>query len=127
MLERLFNLIENGDFGICMPMLGGFGLDFETNGLMNAFNFDEKEHFVLKDGVYEFSMNVDKNANADNVKIDLDKNNVLKIKYSTKTSVAERIVMVSESLPEDADADTVDAKIVGGKLIVTANRKYLLS
>ena len=94
---------------------------------MENFDFPKPEIYIngfkLKDGVYEFSMNVDKNANADNVKIDLDKNNVLKIKYSTKTSVAERIVMVSESLPDDADADTIDAKIVDGKLIVTVNKK----
>lgn len=123
MLNDLIKLVQNSDFGFCMPNLGGFGFDFETSGLLGALNLKGTESFVLKDGVYEFSMDVDKNANADNVNIDLNKNNVLKIKYSTKTSYAERIVMVSESLPDDADADTIDAKIVDGKLIVTVNKK----
>ena len=121
MLNDLMKLVQNCDFGFCMPILGGF--DFETSRLLDAFNLKGTESFVLKDGVYEFSMDVDKNANADNVNIDLNKNNVLKIKYSTKTSCSERIFMVSESLPDDADADTIDAKIVDGKLIVTVNKK----
>jgi len=116
-------LFQNCDFGFCMPNLGDFGFDFETSGLLGDLNLKGTESFVLKDGVYEFSMDVDKNANADNVNIDLNKNNVLKIKYSTKTSCSERIFMVSESLPDDADADTIDAKIVDGKLIVTVNKK----
>lgn len=123
MLNDLMKLVQNCDFGFCMPTLGGFGFDFDTSGLLDALNLKGTECFVLKDGVYEFSMGVDKNANADNVNIDLNKNNVLKIKYSTKTSYSERIVMVSESLPDDADADTIDAKIVDGKLIVTVSKK----
>lgn len=123
MLNDLMKLVQNCDFGFCMPNLGSFGFDFETSGLFGALNLKGTESFVLKDGVYEFSMDVDKNANADNVNIDLNKNNVLKIKYSTKTSCSERIVMVSESIPDDADADTIDAKIVDGKLIVTVNKK----
>jgi len=121
MLERLFNLLQSKSFEDEMASM------FDNVKLIAPFwgvsTFNNVSNFALKDGVYELSMDVDDNATADNVEINLDKKNVLSIKYSVKTVSSERMVSVRESLPEDCDSDTLDASIKNGKLVVTVNQK----
>lgn len=116
-LENLFGLIESKDFEDSFSslfknlMIAEHPLNLMTN----------VSSFVLKDGHYELSMNVDKDATEKNVDINLDKNNVLSINYHVKTDNSEQMVKIKETLPVDANADTIDATIQNGKLVVTAD------
>lgn len=116
-LENLFGLIESKDFEDSFSSLF-------KNLVITEHPFNLKTNvssFVLKDDHYELSMNVDKDATEKNVDINLDKNNVLSINYHVKTDNSEQMVKIKETLPVDANADTIDATIQNGKLVVTAD------
>lgn len=120
MLERLFNLIQSDAFENELASM----LDkFNSFDVLSKPLFNNVSKFTLNNGVYELSMDVEKGANANNVEINLDKKNILSVKYEMKTETSERMVNVKETLPFDADSDTIDAKIKDGKLIVTVNQK----
>ena len=123
MLPSLFDL--DGSFINKMASLVN-NFDFE-NAYLSFPKIDtyENSSFNLNDGVYSMSIDIDKNANADNVKIDLDKKNVLTIKYSNETPTVKTWVKISENVPSDMNLDTLDANIVGNKLIITGKKNLV--
>lgn len=125
MLPTLFGLM--GDNSFINEMASLFSkVDFENEYLsFPKIDVVETSHFKLVDGVYNMSLDIDKNVNADNVKIDLDKNNVLTVRYSYETLKVKSWVKISENVPTDMDLDTLDANIIGNKLIITGNKKLV--
>ena len=115
MLERLFGYFP----------LTTWENDFSK--LFDAFDFgkplfNNASNFVSKDGYYELSMDVDVNSTADNVEINLEKDRMVEVKYHIKKENSEHMVSVKEYLPKNADADTLDAEINNGKLIITVKK-----
>ena len=125
MLPTLFGLM--GDNSFINEMASLFSkVDFENEFL--SFPKDEtyeNSHFYLVDGVYSMSIDIDKNVKAEDVKIDLDKKNVLTVQYSSETLMVKTWVKISENVPTDMDLDTLDANIIGNKLIITGNKKLV--
>lgn len=125
MLPTLFGLM--GDNSFINEMASLFSkVDFENEFL--SFPKDEtyeNSHFNLVDGVYSMSIDIDKNVKAEDVKIDLDKKNVLTVQYSSETLMVKTWVKISENVPTDMDLDTLDANIIGNKLIITGNKKLV--
>ena len=122
MLPTLFSLM--GDNSFINEMASLFSkIDFENEFL--SFPKDEtyeNSHFNLVGGVYSMSIDIDKNVKAEDVKIDLDKKNVLTVQYSSETPMVKTWVKISENVPTDMDLDTLDANIIGSKLIITGNK-----
>lgn len=88
--------------------------------------FDTTEGFEPVDGGYKLELKVKNTANEDNIKIDLD-GRIIQITYTDSNlkdwPISERIVKITETLPEDANDSTLDASVVDGKLLVTV-KKY---
>jgi HSP20 family molecular chaperone IbpA len=87
--------------------------------------FDTTEGFEPTEGGYKLELKVKNTANEDNIKIDLD-GRIIRITYTDSNlkdfPVSERIVKITETLPEDADDSTLDASVVDGKLLVTVKK-----
>jgi len=126
MLESLLKLFERHQ-----SMPDGYDEQFEDD-LASVFGLKPIQFYMpstigdysfkTKDDGYEFSMAVGLKATSDNVKIDLDKNNNLSVKYSFKDDNSEHITSIKRTLPKDADLDTLDAEIRHGQLIITVKR-----
>lgn len=95
----------------------------------NQFNHAVKSYFgnvesSLKktDKGYELVVPVADDATAKNVTVDFDdEDRLLTIKYSYKSKNCSTATTISETLPEDADAETLSASVSGGKLKVSAD------
>lgn len=125
MLPMLLDLLANDS--IIDEMAKAFNrFDFE-NELLSFPKAEtyEKSRFNLVEGVYHMSIDIDKNVKAEDVKIDLDKKNVLTVQYSSETPMVKTWVKISENVPTDMDLDTLDANIIGNKLIITGNKKLV--
>lgn len=125
MLPMLLDLLANDS--IIDEMAKAFNrFDFE-NELLSFPEAEtyEKSRFNLVEGVYHMSIDIDKNVKAEDVKIDLDKKNVLTVQYSSETPMVKTWVKISENVPTDMDLDTLDANIIGNKLIITGNKKLV--
>lgn len=71
---------------------------------------------------YELVVPVADDATAKNVTVDFDdEDRLLTIKYSYKSKNCSTATMISETLPEDADAETLSASVSDGKLKVSAD------
>jgi len=95
----------------------------------NQFNHAVKSYFgnvesSLKktDKGYELVVPVAVDATAKNVTVDFDdEDRLLTINYSYKSKNCSTATTVSETLPEDADADTLSASVVDGELKVSVD------
>ena len=95
----------------------------------NQFNHAVKSYFgnvesSLKktDKGYELVVPVADDATAKNVTVDFDdEDRLLTIKYSYKSKNCSTTTTISETLPEDADAETLSASVSDGKLKVSAD------
>lgn len=95
----------------------------------NQFNHVVKSYFgnvesSLKktDKGYELVVPVADDATAKNVTVDFDdEDRLLTIKYSYKSKNCSTTTTISETLPEDADAETLSASVSDGKLKVSAD------
>lgn len=122
MLPTLLSLMGYNSFINQMAPLFS-KIDFENEFFSFPKNETyEKSHFNLVGGVYSMSIDIDENVKAEDVKIDLDKKNVLTVQYSSETLMVKTWVKISENVPTDMDLDTLDANIIGNKLIITGNK-----
>jgi hypothetical protein len=122
MLPTLLSLMGDNSFINQMAPLFS-KIDFENEFFSFPKNETyEKSHFNLVGGVYSMSIDIDENVKAEDVKIDLDKKNVLTVQYSSETPMVKTWVKISENVPTDMDLDTLDANIIGNKLIITGNK-----
>lgn len=95
----------------------------------NQFNHVVKSYFgnvesSLKktDKGYELVVPVANDATAKNVTVDFDdEDRLLTIKYSYTSKNCSTATTVSETLPEDADADTLSASVADGKIKISVD------
>lgn len=95
----------------------------------NQFNHAVKSYFgnvesSLKktDKGYELVVPVAVDATAKNVTVDFDdKDRLLTINYSYKSKNCSTTTTVSETLPKDADADTLSASVIDGELKISVD------
>lgn len=95
----------------------------------NQFNHAVKSYFgnvesSLKktDKGYELVVPVANDATAKNVTVDFDdEDRLLTINYSYKSKNCSTTTTVSETLPKDADADTLSASVIDGELKISVD------
>lgn len=77
--------------------------------------FDEYGDSSLKDcgETYELNFNVDKNATSKNFDVDLE-NNTISVKYNMENGNKKTSFSILETLPKDADTDTIEANVKDG-------------
>lgn len=121
MLNTLIKLLENDSL---IEKVSKFFnenfLNFENVFGENSFS-SINNTFTEVDGKYEMRVFVGNDATEDNVTIDLH-GNVLHVKYHKSTDTQVRTFKIVETLPIEANLDTLDAKIVDGILIVTVDK-----
>lgn len=121
MLNQLLSLFNNENLERFQTML-------EKEFKMLESKYDDKSLFVDEtsfkevNGNYVMTLNVKENSNNDNIKIDF-KNKVVTVTYTEKSLKTERTVKVLETIPNDADENTLDAYVENGKLIITVSKK----
>ena len=121
MLNTLIKLLENDSLmEKASKLLNDNFLNFENVFGANSFSSIDNT-FTEVDGKYEMRVAVGNDATEDNVTIDLH-GNVLHVKYNKSTDTQVRAFKIIETLPIDANLDTLDAKIVDGMLIVTVDK-----
>lgn len=121
MLNTLIKLLENDSLmEKASKLLNDSFLNFENAFGANSFS-STNNTFTEVDGKYEMRVAVGNDATEDNVTIDLH-GNVLKVKYQKSTDTQVRMFKIVETIPIEANLDTLDAKIVDGVLIVTVDK-----
>lgn len=121
MLNSLIKLLENDSLiEKASKLLNENFLNFENVFGANSFS-SINNTFTEVDGKYEMRIFVGNDATEDNVTIDLH-GNVLYVKYHKSTDTQVRTFKIVETLPIEANLDTLDAKIVDGILIVTVDK-----
>lgn len=79
--------------------------------------------FEEKDGQYVLEINVGEDAKPSNFTVDFDEDtNVLSVEYSVENENSCRYSSVTETLPTDADTNTIDASLVDGVFKVTIDK-----
>ena len=122
MLNTLIKLLENDNFiERASKVLSENFANFESAFGANSFSSTDNT-FTEVDGGYEMKVAVGNDANEDNVTIDLN-GSILSVKYRKSTDKQVRLFKIIETLPNDADLDTLDAKIVDGMLIITVDKE----
>jgi hypothetical protein len=117
MLEKLFNLLSNVNTESLTKML-----EREIDEISPVSLKRYSESFVDNGDRYELTLLVGDGANANNVKIDFDGENVIVV-YKEDYGNSKMLVRISETLPEDADDSTLDAELNGDKVIISVDKK----
>ena len=80
--------------------------------------------FEDKGGYYELTLDVAEDAKAKNVTVDFDdETRLLSVEYKYETENYSNRSTVRETLPEDADEDTIEASVENGVLTIFVNKK----
>lgn len=116
-------------FNSLMRLLDDSSLwDYRNRIMRNMDNiFSDYGHkfsaFKDLDDHYELSIAVAKDAKASNVKVDFDdETGMLSVSYYYQKDGFKSSSMVEQTLPDDADAETIDAKLSNGELLITAKK-----
>lgn len=124
----MFNLekIEKYADNYCKKMTGkGFNEFMKIFEEPINFNFGtaKTSSFILDEEGKFYSMTVElgKNANAENVNIDI-KNGFITISHKYEDGNVKQSVVVTETIPSDMDEDSMYAEIYNGKVIITADK-----
>ena len=118
MLNSLVKLLGEYDFGYLENRLNA-GLERlkKTFGAYFTSFEDEGDY-------YELVMDVADDAKASNVTVDYeDETRELTIEYVYETESYKNKSVVKETLPEDADPDTIEAIVEDGKLTITIEKR----
>ena len=90
------------------------------NDFINQLNFNSA--FEREDDTYVMVLNVPSQTTGNDVDVEYDEDtNVLTVRYSFENGSVSFANTVSETLPEDADVDTLNARVVNGVLTVTVD------
>lgn len=90
------------------------------NDFINQLNFNSA--FEREDDTYVMVLNVPSQTTGNDVEVEYDEDtNVLSVHYSFENGSLSLSNTVSETLPEDADVDTITARVVNGVLTVTVD------
>jgi HSP20 family molecular chaperone IbpA len=121
MLNTLIKLLENDSLmEKASKLLNDNFLNFENVFGANSFS-NINNTFTEVDGKYEMRVAVGNDATEDNVTIDLH-GSVLYVKYQKSTDKQVRMFKIVETLPIDADLDTLDASIADGVLTIKVDK-----
>lgn len=83
--------------------------------LVNGSSFEDKGDF------YELTLEVAEDATAKNVTVDLE-DGVVTVSYEYKANGVYATSKVVETLPEDADEDTLEASVEDGVVSITVDK-----
>jgi len=93
--------------------------------LMDSFTFDDAFGFPkgkgfekTADGTYVLSINVGKNVDNSKVKVHVDEDKYVSVVYASRTSNSTEMFSLKETLPANADAETLNAELNDGVLLV---------
>lgn len=125
MLNALMKLFEGVDYKRLEEELEKQFSDFDKN-FSCCFKtikpiISENTSFVDVGGHYEMKFAVQKDTTEDNIKINLE-GDTLEITYKECNKNSERLLIMTETLPKDADDSTLDASVVDGMLIITVDK-----
>ena len=111
-------------------LLDDSNLEYLENRLSAGFDRLKKTFGAVfttledKGDYYELVLDVADDATAKNVDVEFDGDTrelTVEYKYNTKNTSSRSSIV--ETLPKDADEDTIDARIEGGKLTITIEKK----
>ena len=88
--------------------------DFDIKPLSESSFVDVNDH-------YELSVELDKEASAKNVNVEIEEN-VITVKYEYKTEKKSSSFTLVETLPEKADVEKIEAKVIDGTLLITVGK-----
>jgi HSP20 family molecular chaperone IbpA len=88
--------------------------DFDIKPLSESSFVDVNNH-------YELSVELDKEASAKNVNVEIEEN-VITVKYEYKTEKKSSSFTLAETLPENADVEKIEAKVIDGTLLITVGK-----
>ena len=118
MLNSLLRLLDNYDYGYLERRLNE---GFKTLNKVFAANFSS---FEDKEDHYELVLDVADDAKASNVTVDYDDETrelTVEYKYESKNFTSRSLI--NETLPDNADEDTIEATVENGKLTIVVEKK----
>ena len=119
MISTLLKLLDNYDYS--------YQLNRRLNDGFKALNKAFETEFTAledKEDHYELVLGVDKDAKASNVTVDYDDDTrELSIEYKYEREGYKSRSSITETLPKDADEDTIDAVVKDGKLSIIIAKK----
>ena len=117
MINSLLRLLGDYDFGYLENRLND-GLERLKKTFGAAFtSFDDMEDH------YELVMDVADDAKASNVTVDYeDETRELTVEYKYETESFKNRSVFKETLPQDADPDTIEAIVEDGQLTITIEK-----
>lgn len=125
MLNALMKLFEGVDYKRLEEELEKQFSDFDKNFSCCLKTIkpiiSENTSFVDVGGHYEMKFAVQKDTTEDNIKINLE-GDTLEITYKECNKNSERLLIMTETLPKNADDSTLDASVVDGVLIITVDK-----
>jgi HSP20 family molecular chaperone IbpA len=122
MLNELMNLIRNDES--LYDLRNRFWNGLEELRSLASFADVTSSSFKEEDGKYVLEIDVEDIAKPSNFNVDFDEDtNVLTVEYSMKTKNSSKFSSFSETLPADADTDTIDAFVEDGVFKVTVDKK----
>ena len=118
MLNSLLRLLDNYDYGYLERRLNE---GFKTLNKVFAANFSS---FEDKEDHYELVLDVADDAKASNVTVDYDdETRELAVEYNYQAKNFKSRSIVKETLPDNADEDTIEATVENGELTITVAKK----
>lgn len=125
MLNALMKLFDNVDYKRLEEELEKQFSDFDKNFSCCLKTIkpiiSEDTSFVDVGGHYEMKFAVQKDTTENNIKIYLE-GDTLEVNYKECNKNSERLLIITETLPKDADDSTLDASVVNGMLIITVDK-----
>lgn len=120
MLNSLIRLLDDSNLNYFENRLSA-GLD-RFKKAFNAY-FTSLED---KDDHYELVLEVAEDAKANNVQVDYDdETRELTVEYKYESKNYNSKSVITETLPFDADEDTIEATVEDGKLTITVGKKVV--
>lgn len=120
MLNSLIRLLDDSNLNYLENRLSA-GIDRFKKAFGAYFTSleDKEDH-------YELILDVAEDANAGNVTVDFDdETRELSIEYKYESENYKNASSIVETLPADADEDTIEASVEGGKLSISIGKKVV--
>lgn len=120
MLNSLIRLLDDSNLNYLENRLSA-GIDRFKKAFGAYFT-----SFEDKDGHYELVLDVAEDAKASNVNVDYDdETRELTVEYKYESKNYNSKSVITETLPLDADEDTIEATVEDGKLTILIDKKVV--
>lgn len=127
--DCIFTKIKNftNMFNSLIQLLSDSELENRLWGTLNRcltpFSGLDSSFDKTEDG-YNLVLDVAKDATASNVSVDFDdETHILTVAYNYKNVNSTTSTTIKETLPDDADEETLEATVADGKLTITVKRR----